>query len=144
MFWAKKKGEVQEMKQAVAGPTQPFPQAPQPEPQMAPMKIAPLFVKVDKYKDILETVAKLKGTLKNIDSVLKARQAIDKLRDDADSVLIRQLGACADCARDLDESFAKPPALEQMIVAQPEAIENDMEQLRNRITQISSQLQQME
>jgi len=140
MFWSKKK-DVQEMKDAVAGPA-PIPYQ-QPETYVAPTKMAPLFVKVDRYKEILETIAKIKGTLKNLDSVLKTRQSIDKLREDADSLLIRQLGVCAQCTHELDDAFAKPAALEQMVVAAPEAIEGDMQQITTRLSQLSDQLQQI-
>lgn len=140
MFWSKHKQEVQDIKEAVSGPApMPFPQP----VQAADGKFAPLFVKVDRYKEILEAIAKLKGTLRNIDSILKTKQSISKLKEDANALLLRQLGVCAECAQELNEAFAKPAALDQMVVAQPEAIEGDMQQISTRLSQLSDQLQQI-
>ncbi|MBU5557956.1 MAG: hypothetical protein QW751_03080 [Candidatus Aenigmatarchaeota archaeon] len=170
--WGKRKEEVKEIKEAVAGQPLPYPsteyismQKPQamerfmapmpppswtapeqttpPMPSTLPMKTAPLFVKVEKYKDILEIVAKLKGTLINIESVLKVRQSIDKLRDDADALIMRQLASCNESIAALDSAFARPPALEQMVIPQPEIIEGEMQQLSNRLEQLSEQLKQI-
>jgi len=167
--WGKRKQEVEEIKEAVAGQPMPYaplyptsdqpmaptmempslPQRPMPPsmpttPQFGvPQKVAPLFVKIEKYKDILETVAKLKGTLMNIDSILKTRSAIDKLRDDADALLQRQLATCDQCAAALDSTLVRPPALDQMIVAQPEIIENDLQMLSSKLEQLSGHLREL-
>lgn len=155
-LWGKRKEEVKELKEAVTGPeTAAYPPLPplsfpslprQPTPSYPPMppeKFAPLFVKVDKYKDILETIAKLKGTLANIGSILTTKLAIDKLREQADALLQRQVNVCTECANALDSAMVKPPALGSMVVAQPEIIEPDLQTLSNRLTQLSDQLRQM-
>lgn len=171
--WGKRREEVREIKEAVAGPAAPYPEYPalpmppmpmarpfptQPAPPkypsppsypappvtpVAPGKFAPLFVKVEKYKDILETVAKLKGTLANIESILKARAAIMELRSGADELLQRQLAVCAECAAALDSVIVRPPALESMAVAQPEVIEGEMTQISSRLSALSEQLREI-
>jgi hypothetical protein len=168
--WGKRKQEVEEIKEAVAGQPMPYaplygtsdqpmaptmempsmPQRPMPPsmptaPQFGvPQKVAPLFVKIEKYKEILETVAKLKGTLANIESIFKAQSAIDKLEDDATALLQRQFATFDQCVAALDSTLVRPPALDQMIVAQPEIIENDMQQLSSRLNQLSEKLREID
>lgn len=167
----KRKEEVKEIKEAISGaPPAPYPMSSQmrepsyeeqasypmprsayplrqrmPEqPQMGPQqKFAPLFIKIDRYKEILEAVADLRGTIANITSIIRAKESIQKLSEDADALLLRQLNACDECVSALDSAFVKPPALEPMIVAQPEMIEGDLQMLSNKLEQLSGQLREM-
>jgi hypothetical protein len=148
--WGKRSEDVSEIKEAVTGPQlQPYPLPPKlPDtslsyPRAQPSQTAPLFVKVERYKEILETVAKLKGTVANIESVFKAREAIDGLKQDADALMQRQVQVCNDCITALDSAFVRPPALEQMVVAQPEVIEGDLQMLSSKLSQLSNQLRQL-
>ncbi len=170
--FGKRKEEVNEIKEAISGaPPAPYPmpfqmsgerayplpsRAYQMPPRLPPrmqeegmpsmgpqQKFAPLFVKVDRYKEILEAVSRLRGTISNMESIIRARESIEKLKEDTDALMLRQLNACNDCIAALDSAFVRPPALEPMIVAQPEFIEGDLQMLSNKLDQLSGHLREL-
>src|SRR4030066_1142016 len=69
-------------------------------------KIAPLFVKIEKYKEILESVQKLKATLKNIQFLLAFKEQIKKVDMESDELLIKSMQNINQITNDFSMNFA--------------------------------------
>jgi chaperonin cofactor prefoldin len=135
----KKAEEIKEIKKAITAPTPAPPKPPAP----APPKLAPLFVKIERYKEVLEQIQLIKATLENINSILRLRAELEKIRGDSEKLLSRQLDVCSSALGTLDKIFVRPEALEPFIVAKPERIEPDIESLSAQLRELSERLKKL-
>lgn len=125
--------ELAEIREAPAAPTPKPAEPPKPE-------AAPLFVKVERYRDILNKLAQLRATFENIDSILKVRSAADKVRSSADELLFGQLQVARDSVASLQQQLTKPPALEPMVITKPITIAPELEELSAELSRLQEQL----
>ena len=74
-------------------------------------KHAPLFVKVDKYKEILEDIQMLKGNLYELQNLLSIREKIEKTKSDSDVIIEKALEKLTDTINKLNREFIIPKRL---------------------------------
>ena len=92
--------DLEEIKKAVSTKPLPEPIAAEPLPheiidlekmvQETP-KIAPLFVKLEKYKEILENVKNLRETVNRIKILLALKKQIETIDADADDMIFKYM-----------------------------------------------------
>ncbi|MEM5772555.1 MAG: hypothetical protein QXO19_01340 [Candidatus Aenigmatarchaeota archaeon] len=128
MFFGKKKQqEASEIKQAVGTLTTPpiqkeaeikeeikeLPPLPDIKTiELAPLperpKAAPLFVKVERYSLILSKIKKIRNILASTKKLIEIRKKIDKLKEDSDTILEKNLSQIIDDMQALDVEFVRP------------------------------------
>jgi hypothetical protein len=71
-------------------------------------RIAPLFVKIEKYKEILEDIQKLRVSLKNIQFLLAFRDQIKKIDTEADELMLKSIQNFSQTTNQFSMNFAIP------------------------------------
>ena len=107
-------------------------------------RIAPLFVKIEKYKEILESIQKLKMTLKNIQFLLAFKEQIKKIDMESDDLLIKSMQNNSQVTNDFSMNFATPrginyipkPPLEEQTDASVSDLGTKITKLREELDKI--------
>jgi uncharacterized coiled-coil DUF342 family protein len=107
-------------------------------------RIAPLFVKIEKYKEILESVQKLKTTLKNIQFLLAFKDQIKKIDAESDGLLVKSMQNISQITNDFSMNFAVPrginyipkPPLEEQVDVPVSDIGSKITRLREELDKI--------
>ena len=76
-------------------------------------KIAPLFVRVDRYKEILSHIQGLRNTLSSLENVLAVRKHVHKINAESDEILEKALKKFADSTNMFGQEFITPRGPEQ-------------------------------
>lgn len=127
---------------------QPLPARQQPEPKAERMPerptAAPLFVKVDRYRHVLSTIASLKSSLSTIKSSLAALDQIDKLKGDAVDVISQMVSKLDQKLAVLDSDLLRPAGYhdtgEASEYSDVRGIEATVSDLQGQIEQLRSEL----
>ena len=104
-------------------------------------KIAPLFVKVEKYKDILKSVQKLKTSLKNIRFLLAFKDQIKKIDAEADELILKAISDFSRTTNEFSMNFAIPRGI-KYIPKPPveERVDRSVSDLGAKITKLREEL----
>jgi len=78
-------------------------------------KHAPLFVKIDKYKEILENMQMLKANLYELQKLLSIREKIEKSKSDSDVIIEKALEKLTDTINKLNREFTIPKRLKPYV-----------------------------
>ena len=156
-FWKKsndKKKEMEEIKNKIEGnnpmPAPPPPQVPSqvsvppsiPEP---PREVsAPLFVKIDKYEDVLKKLNELKSSLKTLTRLISFSNEVDDLKTDIKNRIKNSTAKLTDTLISLDEVFIEPGKTridihrdaQSGVEEQVYDLEEELKHLRKEIAQI--------
>ncbi len=104
-------------------------------------RFAPLFVKVDRYKEIIEDMNALKGVLSNTIELIEVRKGIEQLKADTDAVIDQHLESLSHFLSELDKEFVRPPGSEAFIKERrPQPIEQHIEEAQREIKRLQEQL----
>ena len=154
-FGKKKKEDIQEIKEAVS----PRPEIPVSIPRNLPkdleyedlslglpqeQKAAPLFVKVDRYREILERLEALKQLLRDMQSIVSIRREIDNLKLTADELMDKHVETFNSLISQLDKEFVRPQIGEQAIRPRKENIDNYIADLQGELSRLQSQVRKLE
>lgn len=149
VFWRKggKKEELEEIKERVTGaPRPPAPPKP-PEPtrvveEKPPVKgAAPLFVKIDRYNEILKNLEEIRGMLKSFTSAVALITEIDKIKSDAVDALRKTMTKITDSLISMDEQFIRPEPMRGEIVAKPPTeVESHLAELQAELKHLRKEL----
>lgn len=71
-------------------------------------RLAPLFIKIDRYKEVLGNIQKLKLQLKNIQFLLTFKDQINKINAENDELLYKTVQNLNQAVNDFSSSFAVP------------------------------------
>ncbi|MDD5416869.1 MAG: hypothetical protein PHU12_02730 [Candidatus Aenigmarchaeota archaeon] len=150
MFWNKKKDNVSEIKEAVESKPVVMPKplgVPQLDkidiPSVAEPKVfAPLFVKVDKYKEVLQKLQKLKTTVSEMNSLMLIQRDIEKLASDVDSMLKNSVQEFSEITNQLDTELVRPQSFEPFIKDMgARKNEGQLKEVENEVAKIKEKLQ---
>lgn len=154
-FWSKKKEEKKEeieaVKQAVSQPAAPEEQIDMPKIELGKLperpRFAPLFVKIDRYQEVLKTIEDLKAMLLNLRDILSVMQQLDKIRMESESLLQKNIQEVVKNIAALDTEFVRPRGvgLEEAVTPtfRTEKVESYVGELERELQHLRSQLQQM-
>jgi len=107
-------------------------------------KIAPLFVKIEKYKEILESIQKLKTALKNIQFLLAFKEQVKRIDTESDELLIKSMQNVNRFTNEFSMNFAIPrgvnyiprPPLEEQVDSSVSDIGSKITRLREELDKI--------
>ncbi len=104
-------------------------------------KIAPLFVKIEKYQEILKTIQKLKVSLKNIRFLLAFKEQIKKIDTEADELMIKSISNFSRTTNEFSMNFAIPRGV-KYIPKPPveERVDRSVSDLGAKITKLREEL----
>jgi len=144
MFWNKKKDEIDKIKEAVNPQAKmDLPELSSPEtlsnirtPSIESQPFAPLFVKVDKYRDILNGIQKIREAIRSIKEIVELQKTIENTRADIDNSLDKYLAQLDSALNELDSGFKKP---ETYNLPQPQ-MDMHISELQNELNKLHGEL----
>ena len=122
------------------------------QPQLPPVKrepekhqVAPLFVKMDRYRQILTTIGNLKTALMIVKNSLATLQQIERVRDQTFSIVNDVVEKMDEKLITLDNELLRPAGFHENREASPEgqdirSIEATVSELQGQIEQLKSEL----
>ena len=107
-------------------------------------KMAPLFVKLEKYKEILDSIQKLKTTFKNVQFLLALRDHVKKIELESDDLLMKSVQNISQLTNDFSMNFAVPRGV-NYIPKPPieEQVDSSVSDLGTRITKLREELEKI-
>jgi len=108
-------------------------------------KIAPIFVRVDKYKEILSHIQDLKLTIANLENVLAIRKHIHRVNAESDDILEKALQKFADSTSMFGKEFITPRGPEQFAKGEKPAdvIDSTISQLGAEVVRLKQELEKI-
>lgn len=76
---------------------------------------APLFIKIDKYKDILQNLQDMRRSVSNISEILKVRSELEQIREKSNQALENAFGQFVELAGNLDSQFMAPRVMKPFV-----------------------------
>jgi vacuolar-type H+-ATPase subunit I/STV1 len=166
MFFSKKKkdADVEKIKEAMNDLPEEFHELPElpemsempdmPEPRYAPrqnypkdyeVRAAPLFVKVDKYRELLSSVHEMKLYLSSSKQLFSILQDIETVRADALKVLRASLQRMEKSVVEMDSELLRPRGAEfpDEGVREVSQMENSLNDLQKQLMDLKRELQQL-
>jgi len=144
--------ELEEIKKEVSKKRLPEPIASQPLPheiidlekmiEETP-KIAPLFVKVERYREILENIHDMRKTIKNLKNLLALRIEISNIHSHSDEVFGRSLEKFADSVNHLSMEFALPRGMRPVMREGKEETDESVLNLQDEIAKLKTDLKKI-
>jgi len=107
-------------------------------------KIAPLFVKIEKYKEILGSIQKLKLSLKNVQFLLAFKEQIKKIDTEADDLMLKTMQNLSQVISEFSMNFAIPRGVNY--VPKPpleEKVDTSVSDLGAKITKLREELEKI-
>ncbi|MFH1631185.1 MAG: hypothetical protein ABIA21_03110 [Candidatus Aenigmatarchaeota archaeon] len=166
MFFGKKKhkepdfsredvtGELEEPQYEPTPETIGIPDAPIQEPQPAytqsrfpskreMMGVAPMFIKVEKYKEIIDALQEIKNFSNGIKQLFVALTEIESIRNDAMKMLRVSVQRMEKATVDIDQELLKPIGVDIYPHGEAERgyLESSMVELQEQIAKLRSELQ---
>lgn len=148
-FWSKpQKNDIEAVKQAVVPQEKPQ-EPPLPKVELGKLperpRFAPLFVKIERYQEVLSNIENLKTILLGTRELLGLMQQINKIKIEADVLLQKRIQEIVLSISNLDKEFIRPRGVE--IREQPipriesEKLESYIGELQRELDNLRSQLQ---
>jgi len=110
-------------------------------------KIAPVFVRIDKYKDILEGIQKLKATIVNLEAVLNIRKQLHNVSSNSDKMLEKALQSFNETTNDFSRNFSMPRGMSHLIKepkSAEEFVDKGVSEISQEIEKLRAQLESIE
>jgi hypothetical protein len=107
-------------------------------------KMAPLFVKIEKYKEILESIQKMKLSLKNIQFLMSFREQIKKMDEENDQLIYKTLQALNQSIGEFNANFSIPRGV-SYIPKPPteERVDETVSDLGDKINKLREELEKI-
>jgi hypothetical protein len=108
-------------------------------------KIAPIFVRVDKYREILSHLQELKATIKNLEGALAVRKAVHKINAESDEVIEKALQKFAESTSLFGREFVTPRGAENFakLGEKEDVVDGTISQISNEITKLKQELEKI-
>ncbi len=160
-FKKKKEKDIEEIRKAVSKTERavempvPEPLTPKPLPaeiermteemELAPPpakpQFAPLFVKVERYREVLESIEKIKSIISDMNSILAMRNEADKVGTDADVLLEKTLEQLNNVITELDREFVSPREAKPFIKAPESGLKSYVTDLEDEVKKLREHIQ---
>jgi hypothetical protein len=109
-------------------------------------KIAPVFVRVDRYKEILFHIQGLKNTISNLENVITLRKHVHKINAESDDILEKALKKFAESTNMFGQEFVTPRGPEQFARSSEnskDVFDITISQLGEEITKLKQELEKI-
>lgn len=105
------------------------------------VRLAPLFIKIDRYKEVLEKLNGLKLTLNNLDMIIKLKRDVEKVKIESDKLFEEAVEKFGHTVMEFDREFKKPEAIEPFIKkAQDQQVDEYVNQLQSELDKLEEHL----
>lgn len=103
---------------------------------------APLFVKLERYREILNLLNELKGTLESIRNAFVMLNEMDRLRYENMKIVQGAIDAVDERLKSLDSEFVRPIGFDDQNQTVPyaEGLEGELEALKGQVEQLRGDL----
>jgi 2,4-dienoyl-CoA reductase-like NADH-dependent reductase (Old Yellow Enzyme family) len=110
-------------------------------------KIAPVFVRIDKYKEILGSINELKATIANLEAVLNIRRQIHGINANSDDMLEKALHNFNEATNNFSREFSIPRGM-KYLVKEPknadEFVDNGVIEIGRELERLKAELEKIE
>ena len=112
----------------------------------APQSFAPVFVKLDKYSNILKSLSELKTTLTVMKNSLITLNQLDQVRNENMNLIMNALDKVEKKLIALDAEFLRPSNLQESPVdtSEAESLQGVISELHSQIQQLKGEMQQVQ
>lgn len=150
-FWSKpQKRDIEAVKQAVIPEKLPEP-ASLPKIELGRLperpRFAPLFVKIDRYQDVLGSIESLKTILLGVRELLNLMQQLDRIKMDSEALLQKNIQEIVVIISNLDKEFVRPKGVQMDEHPIPEMeyekVGSYVGELERELNNLKSQLQDL-
>ncbi|MDI6798987.1 MAG: hypothetical protein QMD12_03295 [Candidatus Aenigmarchaeota archaeon] len=119
----------------------PEPEKPKEEVKEEKPAFAPLFVKLDKYRQILMLLSELKTTLVAIKNNFTVLNEIEKIEEENIKLLQKAIEKVDKKIVSLDTQLLRPPVFEEELPTEAEELGDVLSSLKSEVEQLKSELQ---
>lgn len=103
----------------------------------------PVFVRVDKYKEVLSHLQDLRTTINSLEGALEVRKSVHKINAESDEVIERALQRFSDSLSMFGKEFVTPEGQEERRESSDDAVGGTISQLGNEIEKLKTELEKM-
>ncbi|MFP4116282.1 MAG: hypothetical protein ACLFTQ_03735 [Candidatus Aenigmatarchaeota archaeon] len=104
---------------------------------------APLFVKIDKYKKVLQNLEQVRSSLDDLSQLFELMNQVDEVKRKGMKELRHGMSGLTDTLISMDEKFIRPEGAEE-VITEPETgtsktvreLQSDLRQLRDKLERI--------
>jgi hypothetical protein len=108
-------------------------------------KIAPIFVRIDRYKDILERINDLKKAVNNIQTLLQIRKEMHLVNTRSDEILERALEKFSEVTSHFSREFTFPRGIKYFKPEKTEIkVDDSILKLSEELERLKSELEKLE
>ncbi len=111
------------------------------EPEEKP-KFAPLFVKIDRYREVLGLLEKGASEAETLRELLGLLREVESTRAEVEAKLKETVSSLSETLRKLDEEFVRPEGMEEAAGERKELRPVDTEELRKVIKELGEKLKE--
>jgi chromosome segregation ATPase len=134
-----KSTELEEVKKAVEGEKPEVEAEPEKLPP-EPETYAPLFVKIERYKEVLNLLSEIKTTIVTLKNAFSVINELEKLRSETMKTIQASLNRVDTKVLSLDREFLRPKGYEEEL---PEHFEPEVENLSVIVEDLKSQVEKL-
>jgi hypothetical protein len=102
---------------------------------------APLFIKLDKYGQIINSMGELKNNIMRIKNAYSVLVELDRLREECINAIRNYVEYVDRKLGEIDSQLIRPVGFQEVPTEAVESLEGTLGELKNRLDQIKSQLQ---
>lgn len=129
-------GETKESEPAI--PTTTAPKTPPTDEDFAP-----LFVKIDKYKQVLQNLEEIKNTLNDLKELFTLMNHLDDVKGQGMDSLKQGISELADTLLSMDEKFIRPEGTEEVIQEPKSEVSKTVQELRKELKGVRDDLERL-
>lgn len=106
---------------------------------------APLFVKIDKYKQVLQNLEEVKNTLQDLRDLFALMNEVDEIKREGMKELRGGISELADTLISMDEKFIRPEGTEDMLEEQPSSgVSKTVQKLQDDLRGVRQEIDRLE
>lgn len=147
MLFRKEKRDLEEIKHAMEEPTELTQMPPAPEPTFQEVKheiSAPLFVKVEKYREILSSVQEMKIFISGVRQLFNILNELEAVRSDTIKIMRATVQRLEKGVMEIDTYLLRPRGLiAEARGEEASHIETSLEELQRQLGELRRELQEM-
>ncbi len=107
-------------------------------------EFAPLFVKIDKYEEILQDLEIVRGSLEDLKMLIELMNELDQVKRSGMSELTRGISGLADTLVNMDSKFIRPEGTEEAVREPESEVGRNVRELEESLRSIRDELERLE
>ena len=108
---------------------------------------APVFVRIDRYKEILSGLHGIKETIKNLQSMLSVRKEIHKMNFDSDDKIEKALQKFSNSASDFSREFVNLRGVKNFVkgpLREETTADGNISKIEDEVIRLKEELERLE